>query len=46
MIDDGDCDDDDDYTVWCLVGTGGMDPYDSPLRVRYSSPYNPFPHPY
>ena len=21
-----------------------MDPYDSPLRVPYGSPYNPFPH--
>ena len=32
--------------VWFLVGNGGMDPYDSPLRVPYSnySPYNPFPH--
>ena len=37
---------------WCLVGNGGMDSYDSPLRVPYSSslrvpyssPYNPFPH--
>ena len=21
-----------------------MDPYDRPVRVPYSSPYNPFPH--
>ena len=29
-------------TPWFLVGNGGMDPYDSPLRSPYSSPKNPF----
>ena len=27
-----------------LVGNGGMDPYDGPLRSPYSSPKNPFLH--
>ena len=31
-------------SVWFLVGNGGVDPYDAPLRVPYSGPYNPFPH--
>ena len=33
-----------EYSVWFLVGNGGMDPYDNPLRVPNSSPYNPFLH--
>ena len=31
-------------TLWFLVGHGGMDPYDSPLRSPKESPNNPFPH--
>ena len=31
-------------TLWFLVGNGGMDPYDSPLRSPIVSPKNPFPH--
>ena len=31
-------------TLWFLVGNGGMDPYDSPLRSPLVGPNNPFPH--
>ena len=33
------------FSPWFLVGHGGRDPYDSPLRSPKSSPRNPsFPH--
>ena len=32
------------YSVWFLVGNGGMDPYSSPYTIPNNCPHNPFPH--
>ena len=31
------------FSPWFLVGNGGMDPYDRPLRPPKSSPKKPIP---